>query len=582
MESFIEFVSDIRIIQCVCRKRASEAAKRHTLHHKRAISCDYKVKNPDLDIYDITPPRRQWIRLGENRRYRRHKGLKQNRSSLDIARESLLLTIRHDLEHNPNKLYLIKLKEFIGSVKNNIQDPTFKLSSPVTIPFLKKKNLIGPDEYRPISLYENLTDAIIIILANQYLSRVFDEFFYEDSLAFRPKRIFHGKKTITTHHHAISLILGYLHRVGARNVYVAECDMQKFYDTVDHKVVEREYERLITKAKLKYPDLSFDQINRVFKSYLDSYTFTSNVFGKNTNKEFWDSFKVENGYFGWVSDLSKIASQDTPDNLQVGVPQGGAISGLIANIVLNQVDDTITPNLHYSNDLYIRYCDDMILLSTNKQRANKLFRLYNKTVRNANLYIHTPSPLKFGTKDFWKAKTRCTYQWILDNKQVGSRWIGFVGYEMNRRGDVRIRKSSVRKEILKQRKVIKELFKLVYKKQRVSDSSMIASYQNTLISMSVGRVTLWNYASLKNDLCWINGFKMLNDNPYVKTQIRYLDRCRNRTIQIANNRLCRLNSKIQGTISKEGNWENSNESLSYYGKPFSYYCHYEKNLNEEL
>ena len=91
--------------------------------------------------------------------------------------------------------------------------------------------------------------------------------------------------------------------------------------------------------------------------------------------------------------MSKIASQDTPDNLQVGVPQGGAISGLIANIVLNQVDDTITPKLHYSNDLYIRYCDDMILLSTNKQRANKLFRLYNKTVRNANLYIHTPSPL---------------------------------------------------------------------------------------------------------------------------------------------------------------------------------------------
>ena len=79
---------------------------------------------------------------------------------------------------------------------------------------------------------------------------------------------------------------------------------------------------------------------------------------------------------------------------------------------------------------------------------------------------------------------------------------------------------------------------------------------------------------------------MLNDNPYVKTQVRDLDRCRNHVIHKANTKLGRLFSEVGGTIAKEGNGkkkvkpgddeEMEENRVKFYGFPFSYYCHYSK------
>lgn len=73
---------------------------------------------------------------------------------------------------------------------------------------------------------------------------------------------------------------------------------------------------------------------------------------------------------------------------------------------------------------------------------------------------------------------------------------------------------------------------------------------------------------------------MLNDNPTVKTQIRDLDRSRNHIIMRSNQRLSRLGAETDGGIVKVG----SNKEPSYvryYGKPFSYYFHYAKNVVED-
>ena len=70
---------------------------------------------------------------------------------------------------------------------------------------------------------------------------------------------------------------------------------------------------------------------------------------------------------------------------------------------------------------------------------------------------------------------------------------------------------------------------------------------------------------------------MLNDNRYVKTQVRDLDRCRNRIIHRANARLDRLYSEVGGKIAKEGDRTVENR-IRYYGLPFSYYYHCFKKL----
>lgn len=580
MVSFERFVTDQRIIECVCRKRAAEASKRHKAHHKHSISLDFEVPEVNNKVYQLTPPRKDWIKLSERRRFMSlDEKVKQTIPTADRTYKSCLWTIERDRKNGVDKPYLRELKAFIDGVKERIRNSEYTIEAPIIIPIFKKKKKDAPDEYRPICLFSNLYDSVIIILANQYLSRIFDGFFYEDSLAFRPKRSFHGTETTTCHHDAIKLVKDYLECMKGKRIYVAECDMQKFYDTVNHDIVKCEYGRLMRMVKDSNPDVSFDAITRVFDSYLNSYNFADSVWEKNKNPEYWAHYNIQcgNGAFGWVKEYQKLAESSRSKIPRVGVPQGGALSGLIANIVINRVDEKMVKKLIPKHDLYVRYCDDMLLLSTNRKRCTQLFRLYSKEIRQVRLIPHEPVFADYGTPKYWEAKTKMVYQWISNNKSLGSRWIGFVGYEISRDGDLRIRKSSVKKEKRKQRRVVNDIFELTYRKHRVNNDSLEYSYRGTLMSMAVGRATLWNYTSLKNELCWVNGFRMLNDNPYVKTQVRDLDRCRNRIIHRANARLDRLFSEVGGKIAKEGDGIVENR-IRYYGLPFSYYYHYSKKL----
>lgn len=593
MESFEEYVSDQLIIECVCRKRAAEAAKRHNAHHKHTISSDFIVHEANHLVYRLTPPRRQWIQLGKKGRLTQSAGVdRQLISTSERTYRSCLWTIERDIRNNADKPYLLELRSFVEGVKARIIDPDYRINTPTIIPVFKKKGKEKgtPDEFRPICLFSDLYDAVIIILTNRYLSGLFDGFFYEDSLASRPKRLFHGKETTTFHHEAINLVTDYLKRIKNRTIYVAECDMQKFYDTVNHDIVRSEYDRLMAIAHRDNPDVCFDNVTRVFNSYLDCYTFTENVWRKNQDKRYWRQFDIPygKGIFGWVKDYQRRADSPRSRMPRVGVPQGGALSGLIANIVINRVDEQMVQKMKPNNDLYIRYCDDMLLLSTNRKRCGMLFRLYSKNIKKAQLIPHAPETVSFGTSKYWNTKTKSVYEWAKDDLSRGSHWIGFVGYEISRDGEVRIRKSSIKKEKRKQRKVVNDIFAMTYKKHRVNDDSLEYSYRGTLMSMAVGRVTLWNYESLKNEFCWINGFRMLNDNPYVKTQIRDLDRCRNHVIHRCKKRMDRLYSTADGTISKEGNGKKKGKDddgrtekrIRYYGLPFSYYYHYAKKLKK--
>ena len=101
MESFIEFVTDSRIIDCICRKRVSEAQKRHKFHHQQSLSKDVKCPQPNNEIFKLTPPRRQWKHLGANGRYIEvSNGKKQLITTYDRNLKSLLWTINKDRRNN--------------------------------------------------------------------------------------------------------------------------------------------------------------------------------------------------------------------------------------------------------------------------------------------------------------------------------------------------------------------------------------------------------------------------------------------------------------------------------------------------
>ena len=63
------------------------------------------------------------------------------------------------------------------------------------------------------------------------------------------------------------------------------------------------------------------------------------------------------------------------------------MSLLIANIVLNDVDKVITSTSD-DNRLFIRYCDDMILLHTDYNECCRLKDLYIQSLQEHGLYFH--------------------------------------------------------------------------------------------------------------------------------------------------------------------------------------------------
>jgi hypothetical protein len=167
-------------------------------------------------------------------------------------------------------------------------------------------------------------------------------------------------------------------------------------------------------------------------------------------------------------------------------------------------------------------------------------------------------------EQFWKGKSKGPYKWASID-EGGFPWIGFVGYELSYEGNVRVRKKSFLKELNKQKEVIQNIRKAVKDGMRKSKGSVTESAIHRLVGMSVGRVSLKNYSSVSNDLCWKNGFKELIPNKYSIQQIKQLDRNRNK-----------LYYGLVKDFEEQENEdalkiESKSRQIIHFNKPFSYY-----------
>lgn len=592
-QTFLEFIrsnNHSEIIDVLCRFRVRAANKKNEIEKIKRLSNKYETNNNQVNekIYSIMPPRRHWVQLGVKNRTKpsSDSNKKQRLTSFEYNMKSLKLTIKKDRENNTEYLYLDRLDTFINELIRKVEKCEIKFDTK-TIPLLKgfdsdtKKN-----ECRPVSIFTDLYDSTILILINKFLTKLFDGEFYSESLAFRAKREYHGENKHTNHHDAINRIINYLNKFDNKDIYVAECDMKKFYDTVNHEIIKNEFKKLFDKKKTETKN-SFDIERKILEKYLECYTFSKNVKIYNENKEYWEKHKIKNGNFKWVDfEKEKIYPSDSINEIGIGIPQGGALSGLIANVVLNTVDQKLERKLS-ENELYLRYCDDMILFSTNIERCCEIFKTYQSGLKEIKLIPHrqdtekdTQPGIKTNSK-FWKHKTKGPYKWCLGGNKEDPEWIGFVGYEIKRDGQIRIRKSSLRKEIKKQKTYINTLYQKLKPLKTVSKGTLSASYTTHLINMSVGRVHIWNSQYIDNDLCWITGFRQLTYNKYSKQQIRLLDKCRNKTIRIADKKFQNIddsNEQPKPKFTKKD--ERLSGALRFYGMPFSYYYHFLRMTNQ--
>ena len=585
---FITYRDNKEIVEVLCRMRAREADRRGEVDKLKRLSSKYETKNKTKTkkrvfplIYQLMPPRRQWIELDYEKRTRETKDKRRQRlTTFDYNKKALSETIRRDRKKRPTSAYLLRLDAFIAEFLAWVQSDHFAVNHVSVVPLPKKYEKGGGVECRPVTMFTDLKEAILLVLINKFLTRQFDGWFYDESLAFRAKRLYHGELKSTTHHDAIERISEYRQRFADRELYVAECDMKKFYDTVSHRLVRKAFNILFRKLQRK-TGCKYVLEKKLLSAFLKCYTFPKNVLALKLNAAFWAEHKIKKGYFKWVEeDLVKngLYKRNSIKKARIGVPQGGALSGLIANAVLDAVDKRVALMLT-DEDLYLRYCDDMILLSTDRERCEQIFAVYQNSLKELRLIPHPPSKDIFNRRKFWNDKTKRPYLWSL-NLDDSPEWIGFVGYEIKRDGCIRIRRKSLNNEIKKQRKYAAGLFEKLNGLKRVDNDTINASITNHLINMSVGRTTLWNAEHIEHELCWINGFRGLNDNPYARRQVKRLDKCRNNTIQIATKRFEKQKLSNEDIETYKSGSKKKDErqigAVRFYGKPYSYYYHFKR------
>ncbi len=579
MKTFGEYISFWAITDVLISKRVQLADKLHKKHQLHQLSPKMdpgKLKDSEQLLLSLMPPRRSWVSLSTKTRFREvGEGHRQRVAAARCNWQAIKWTIHRDKSKKVALPYLENLKVFVDKVQARVSAGTFAFAEPGLFPEIKDEH-----SCRPLCKFEQLEDAVILILANKYLTELFDGLFYDESLAFRCRRIYHGEECITSHHHAIVRMKEYRSRWEGKRLYVSECDLQKFYDTVSHRVVRKCYYDLLKKASKQNPGLSFSEINRVFEAYLNCYSFPRNVLRKKDDKEFWEKNLVEEEQrcFKWVEKellAHKVAkSHRGLMQMNIGVPQGGALSGLIANMVLNTVDWQVKRRMKGS-DLYLRYCDDMIIISTNKARCKKLFSIYSKGASKLMLVPHKPKEFEFGKKSFWEGKSKDAYLWAMGQKDAAE-WIGFVGYEMRRDGMLRIRKKSFQKEMNKQTSVVFEkTLDRIQNEDRVANDSLLNSLESKLISMSVGKIAVWNAPFIESKMCWCTGFKELELNPVLAKQLRELDRHRWMMLESAKRR---LGTKMKGkvVVRKDLDQIEDDKNPDSTGMVHSYYYQFKK------
>ena len=431
--TLLDFATDKILIHLLVKERAKcRRRNRSETHHSLDKELDFSELTTRKKLSRLMPPRYSWVRPSK-------RGKLAN-GALDTsknAEKALLLTISRDqkLQKQGKTFdYLDEQQSFFSVIRSRLLADTLTFESPRLLPILKDTEQQADGTLRvtcrPLSVYTQLEDKIILALTSRYLTRYFDRFLHENILSYRPARDFLSQKHyVTDFNDGIRLIAAFREAHASETIYASDCDIKKFYDVIPHQVVIDCFRRMLNKSRLS--DEGKSQVMRVLLAYLSSYNFYTNalqesqqndeVFTK-VRRRLRDNDKQNTYQLGWVDEL--LAG--SPDQKsRVGVPQGGTLSLLIANIVLNDVDQAI--------------------IHTDYAECCRLMDSYTNSLQSHGLYYHPfKSVSDCSRKEFWHVKSHRPFLWDDgDDTENSNRYIGFLGYEIRRDGRMRLRKSNV-------------------------------------------------------------------------------------------------------------------------------------------
>ena len=208
-------------------------------------------------------------------------------------------------------MFAANLEENLAALMKDLKAGTFRPR-----PLRRKMISKGPGttKLRPLGI-PVVRDRVAQEVIRRLLAPIFEPQFHDASFGFIPKR---------NCHQAIKRVLE-LHGQGYR--IVLDADIQGFFDQIPHQVI----------VAAVAEEVADGNILRLVEKFL-----TAGV--------------MENGVFKPTT---------------VGTPQGGVVSPLLANIVLNHLDW----KLHAADYRFARYADDFVVVCQTRQQAQEALTL---------------------------------------------------------------------------------------------------------------------------------------------------------------------------------------------------------------
>ena len=212
-------------------------------------------------------------------------------------------------------------------------------------------------EFRKLGV-PTVADRVFQQAITQVLTPIYEEQFSENSYGFRPCRGAHDAlKQCQTN-------------VNDGYVYVVDMDLEKFFDTVCQSKLIEILSRTIKDGRV---------ISLIHK-YLNAGVISRGIF----------------------------------ERTEVGMPQGGPLSPLLSNIMLNELDKELTRRGHR----YVRYADDCMIFCKSRKSAERTLKnitpfierkLFLKVNREKTCVSHI-SKVKYLGYSFYKYRGKCRFR----------------------------------------------------------------------------------------------------------------------------------------------------------------------------
>ena len=485
-------------------------------------------ENGRRDVNKVLPPRKAWSRADAKAR----KGVDPEA----VRKQAIWRTVmRHCHAGTLGEMeWGRRLTAFVESVREAVLSGRVAFEKPRMIK-VPKGYKDGVQVLRDVASFDNLADRVILSRVTVYVRDILEGVLGDCCYSFR-------RDSERSHQLAIEKLQKWRTEHAARPesapypvapMYVAECDIKKFFDSISHDVVRRCWEKV-----------GFDAAaGKVLEAYLAVYA-------------------AGNGQDARCPSGRECNGQNV--RCLRGLPQGGSFSTVLANLVLHEADDAVL-RTQCGNLFYARYCDDVVIAHPDKSVCRAALEAYKTALAGLELPIHPVEtfvyrPADGKATDYYAIKSKGPFRW--GAPAVGEAncapWVSFLGSQVRYDGETRIRKESIEKHIRalgrETAKAVREIAKNGAAGVRALPCApeWFARFRNRLIAKGVGYVT----AKVKDcHLCWAGAFTRVTDCADTRMQMRWLDRVR------------------EGMLSKV--WRMLPRSCGkkrrrYKGKPFSY------------